>query len=160
MALVAQEDKQYSRAQQILAQYLSLSAGSTVPRFSSGRADLPPDGARNTPSKFYAVMNSALGLKLEQFDYYQRLAQAQTSRWNRPGQICRGRRFCRSQTKLARPQPRPDSLRLVHRRASAAHGGRSVSLLEKNPAPPGLELHFVRQFAQTAGRLTTRCATS
>jgi tetratricopeptide (TPR) repeat protein len=31
-------------------------------------------GAHNTAiAKFYAVMNSALGLKLEQFDYYQRL---------------------------------------------------------------------------------------
>jgi tetratricopeptide (TPR) repeat protein len=76
MALVAQEDKQYSRAQQILAQYMQLyPQDPTVPEVLLRQGLIFRQmGAHNTAiAKFYAVMNSALGLKLEQFDYYQRL---------------------------------------------------------------------------------------
>jgi tetratricopeptide (TPR) repeat protein len=76
MALVAQEDKQYARAQQILAQYLKLyPQDPTVPEVLLRQGLIFRQmGAHNTAiAKFYAVMNSALGLKLEQFDYYQKL---------------------------------------------------------------------------------------
>jgi len=76
MALVAQEEKQYSRAQQILAQYLQLyPQDPTVPEVLLRQGLIFRQmGAFNTAiAKFYAVMNSALGLKPEQFDYYQRL---------------------------------------------------------------------------------------
>jgi tetratricopeptide (TPR) repeat protein len=76
MALVAQEEKQYARAQQILAQYLKLyPQDPTVPEILLRQGLIFRQmGAHNTAiAKFYAVMNSALGLKLEQFDYYQKL---------------------------------------------------------------------------------------
>lgn len=76
IALVAQEQKQYSRAQQILAQYLRLYPQEpTVPEVLLRQGLIFRQmGAYNTAiAKFYAVMNGALGLKLEQFDYYQRL---------------------------------------------------------------------------------------
>ena len=82
MSLVAQEEKQYTRAQQVLAQYLQLyPQDPTVPEVLLRQGLIFRQmGAHNTAiAKFYAVMNSALGLKLEQFDYYQRLVlQAQT----------------------------------------------------------------------------------
>ena len=82
MSLVAQEERQYSRAQQILAQYLQLyPQDPTVPEVLLRQGLIFRQmGAHNTAiAKFYAVMNSALGLKLEQFGYYQRLVlQAQT----------------------------------------------------------------------------------
>lgn len=82
MALVAQEDRQFSRAQQILAQYVQLyPQDPTMPEVLLRQGLIFRQmGAHNTAiAKFYAVMNSALGLKLEQFDYYQRLVlQAQT----------------------------------------------------------------------------------
>ena len=82
LALVAQEQKQFSRAQQILAQYLHLyPQDSMVPEVLLRQGLLFRQmGAHNTAiAKFYAVMNSALGLQIEQFDYYQRLVlQAQT----------------------------------------------------------------------------------
>lgn len=82
MSLVAQEEKQYTRAQQILAQYIQLyPQDPTVPEVLLRQGLIFRQmGAHNTAiAKFYAVMNSALGLKLEQFDYYQRLVlQAQT----------------------------------------------------------------------------------
>ena len=82
MSLVAQEEKQYPRAQQILAQYLQLyPQDPTVPEVLLRQGLIFRQmGAHNTAiAKFYAVMNSALSLKLEQFAYYQRLVlQAQT----------------------------------------------------------------------------------
>jgi len=82
MSLVAQEEKQYTRAQQILAQYLQLyPQDPSVPEVLLRQGLIFRQmGAHNTAiAKFYAVMNSALSLKLEQFDYYQRLVlQAQT----------------------------------------------------------------------------------
>jgi len=82
IALVAQEQKQFPRAQQILAQYIHLyPEDPTVPEVLLRQGLIYRQmGAHNTAiGKFYAVMNSALGLKLEQFDYYQRLVlQAQT----------------------------------------------------------------------------------
>jgi tetratricopeptide (TPR) repeat protein len=82
LALVAQEEKQLSRAQQIFAQYVKLyPQDPTVPEVLLRQGLLYRQmGAPNMAiAKFYNVMNTALGLQLEQFDYYQRLVlQAQT----------------------------------------------------------------------------------
>ena len=82
LALVAQEQMKLTRAQQIFAQYVQLfPQDPTVPEVLLRQGLIFRQmGAYNMAiGKYYAVMNSALGLKLEQFDYYKRLVlQAQT----------------------------------------------------------------------------------
>lgn len=82
LALVAQEQMKLSRAQQIFAQYIQLfPQDPTVPEVLLRQGLIFRQmGAYNMAiGKYYAVMNSALGLKLDQFDYYKRLVlQAQT----------------------------------------------------------------------------------
>jgi tetratricopeptide (TPR) repeat protein len=82
LAMVAQDENQLGRAQQILAQYLQLfPSDPTVPEVFLRQGLLYRQmGANNMAvSKFYAVMNSALGMQADQFDYYKRLVlQAQT----------------------------------------------------------------------------------
>ena len=82
LALLAQEEKQLSRAQQILAQYMKLFPDDpTVPEvlLRQGLIFRQMGTPNMAIAKFYAVMNTSLGLKLEQFDYYKRLVlQAQT----------------------------------------------------------------------------------
>jgi tetratricopeptide (TPR) repeat protein len=76
LALLAQEQKQLARAQQILAQYLKLfSQDPSVPEVLLRQGLIYRQmGTPNLAiTKFYAVMNTSLGLKLEQFDYYKRL---------------------------------------------------------------------------------------
>jgi tetratricopeptide (TPR) repeat protein len=82
LAMVAQDDNQLGRAQQILAQYLQLFPGDpTVPEVLLRQGLIYRQMGANgmAVTKFYAVMNSALGMQMEQFDYYKRLVlQAQT----------------------------------------------------------------------------------
>lgn len=82
LALVAQEQLKFARAQQIYAQYVQLfPQDPTIPEVLLRQGLIYRQmGAYNMAiGKYYAVMNSALGLKLEQFDYYKRLVlQAQT----------------------------------------------------------------------------------
>ena len=82
LALLAQDENQLSRAQQILAQYLKLfPEDPTVPEvlLRQGLIFRQLGAHQLALAKYYAVMNSALNLKLEQFDYYKRLVlQAQT----------------------------------------------------------------------------------
>ena len=82
LALVAQDAKQFSRAQQIFAQYIQLfPQDPTVPEvlLRQGLIFRQMGAHQLAITKFYAVMNTALGLKLDQFDYYRRLVlQAQT----------------------------------------------------------------------------------
>jgi tetratricopeptide (TPR) repeat protein len=82
LALVAQEQLKLPRAQQIFAQYMQLfPQDPTVPEVLLRQGLIFRQmGAYNMAiGKYYAVMNSALGLKLDQFDYYKRLVlQAQT----------------------------------------------------------------------------------
>jgi tetratricopeptide (TPR) repeat protein len=82
LALVAQDEKRLSRAQQILAQYVQLfPQDPTVPEvlLRQGLIFRQMGAHQMAVAKFYSVMNTALGLKLEQFDYYKRLVlQAQT----------------------------------------------------------------------------------
>lgn len=82
LALVAQDEKQLPRAQQILAQYVQLfPQDPTVPEvlLRQGLIYRRMGAHQMAITKFYSVMNTALGLKLEQFDYYKRLVlQAQT----------------------------------------------------------------------------------
>lgn len=82
LALVAQDENQLTRAQQILAQYLKLfPEDPTVPEvlLRQGLIFRQLGAHQLALAKYYAVMNSALNLKLEQFDYYKRLVlQAQT----------------------------------------------------------------------------------
>jgi len=82
LALVAQEQMKLARAQQIFAQYIQLfPQDPTVPEVLLRQGLIFRQmGAYNMAiGKYYAVMNSALGLKLDQFDYYKRLVlQAQT----------------------------------------------------------------------------------
>lgn len=82
LALAAQEQLKFARAQQIFAQYVQLfPQDPTIPEVLLRQGLIYRQmGAYNMAvGKYYAVMNSALGLKLEQFDYYKRLVlQAQT----------------------------------------------------------------------------------
>jgi tetratricopeptide (TPR) repeat protein len=82
LALVAQDEKQLPRAQQILAQYVTLfPQDPTVPEvlLRQGLIYRQMGAQQMALAKFYAVMNSALSLKLDQFDYYKRLVlQSQT----------------------------------------------------------------------------------
>lgn len=82
LALLAQDERQLPRAQQILAQYIQLfPQDPTVPEvlLRQGLIYRQMGAHQMAITKFYSVMNTALGLKLEQFDYYKRLVlQAQT----------------------------------------------------------------------------------
>jgi len=82
MGLIAQEKLQYPRAQQIYTQYLDRypddpSAAEVYLR--QGLLYRQMGAPTMALSKFYAVMTTALRLKLDRLDYYQRLVlQAQT----------------------------------------------------------------------------------
>lgn len=82
MALLAQENQQFNRAQQIYAQYLDRfsddpSAAEVCLR--QGLLYRQMGAPTMALSKFYAVMTTSLRLKLDRLDYYQRLVlQAQT----------------------------------------------------------------------------------
>jgi len=82
MALLAQENQQLNRAQQIYAQYLDRysddpSAAEVCLR--QGLLYRQMGAPTMALSKFYAVMTTSLRLKLDRLDYYQRLVlQAQT----------------------------------------------------------------------------------
>jgi tetratricopeptide (TPR) repeat protein len=82
LALVAQDERKLSRAQQIFAHYVQLyPQDPAVPEVLLRQGLLYREiGAYNMAvGKYYSVMNSALSLKLDQFDYYKRLVlQAQT----------------------------------------------------------------------------------
>lgn len=82
LALVAQDEMKLSRAQQIFAHYAQLyPQDPALPEVLLRQGLLYREiGAYNMAiGKYYSVMNSALGLKMEQFDYYKRLVlQAQT----------------------------------------------------------------------------------
>ena len=82
LALVAQEMNQLGRAQQILAQYLSVFPKDPAAPEIYLRQGLiyRQMGARQAAvTKFYAVMTTSLSLKLDRMDYYRRLVlQAKT----------------------------------------------------------------------------------
>jgi tetratricopeptide (TPR) repeat protein len=82
LALLSLDAKEYVRAQHLFAQYLTLyPRDAAVPEVLLRQGLLYRQMGANTLaiSKFYAVMSSALNLKLDQFAYYQRLVlQAQT----------------------------------------------------------------------------------
>jgi tetratricopeptide (TPR) repeat protein len=82
LALIAEEENRLSRAQQILAQYLHLfPKDRSVPEVILRQGLIYRQMGANqlALSKFYAVMSSALNMKLAQLDYYARLVlQAQT----------------------------------------------------------------------------------
>ncbi|MBI4326259.1 MAG: hypothetical protein HY674_13490 [Chloroflexi bacterium] len=82
LALVAQGDNQLLKAQQIFAQFVRLyPLDPRVPEvlLRQGLLYRQLGVSALALSKFYAVMTSALALKLDQIDYYQRLVlQAQT----------------------------------------------------------------------------------
>lgn len=82
LALVAQEDNQPVKAQQIFAQYIhQYPSDPTVPEVILRQGLLYRQMGVTTMavSKFYAVMSTALKLKLDNMDYYKKLVlQAQT----------------------------------------------------------------------------------
>lgn len=82
LALVAQDQKQLSRAQQILSQYIKLfPQDPSVPEviLRQGLIFRQMGAYSMAIGKYYSVMNTALTLKLDQFDYYKRVVlQAQT----------------------------------------------------------------------------------
>lgn len=82
LALLAQDTRQYPRAQQLYAQYLQrFHDDPSVPEVMLRQGLLYREmGVPNLAlAKFYASMSSALNLKLDRLDYYQRLVlQAQT----------------------------------------------------------------------------------
>lgn len=82
LALVAQDEQKLSRAQQIFAHYVQLyPQDPAIPEVLLRQGLLYREiGAYNMAiGKYYSVMNSALALKMEQFDYYKRIVlQAQT----------------------------------------------------------------------------------
>ncbi|MFA5189892.1 MAG: tetratricopeptide repeat protein [Verrucomicrobiia bacterium] len=81
LAMTAQEQQQYAKAQQILSQYVrNFSEDSSVPEILLRQGQLYRQMGANTLAlaKFYAVMTVVLHLKLDHFDYYRRLVlQAQ-----------------------------------------------------------------------------------
>lgn len=82
LALVTQEDGQPVKAQQIFSQYVhTYPSDPTVPEVILRQGLLYRQMGVNTlaVSKFYAVMSTALKLKLDNMDYYKKLVlQAQT----------------------------------------------------------------------------------
>jgi tetratricopeptide (TPR) repeat protein len=82
LALVAQDQKQLPRAQQILAQYIKLfPQDPSVPEIilRQGLIFRQMGAYSMAIGKYYSVMNSALTIKLDQFEYYKRVVlQAQT----------------------------------------------------------------------------------
>lgn len=82
LALVAQEEGNLSRAQQILAQYIQLNPQhpTIVEAYLRQGMIYRQMGASGLAiAKFYSVMTSALSLRLDQLEYYQRLVlRAQT----------------------------------------------------------------------------------
>ena len=81
LALVAQDDNQFVRAEQIFGQYLhTYSEDASVPEILLRQGLIYRQMGVSTLaiSKFYAVMSSALKLKLDSMDYYKKLVlQAQ-----------------------------------------------------------------------------------
>ena len=81
LALVAQDDNKLVRAQQIFSQYIHLyAADPSVPEVLLRQGMIYRQMGVNTfaVSKFYAVMSTALKLKLDNMDYYRKLVlQAQ-----------------------------------------------------------------------------------
>lgn len=76
LALIAQEEKQFPRAQQVLSQYIKVFPDDpNVPEILLRQGLLYRDMGTPTLalSKFYAVMNSVLALKIGSFQRYQRL---------------------------------------------------------------------------------------
>lgn len=82
LALTAQEQQQYAKAQQILAQYVrKFPEDANVPEILMRQGQLYRQMGASTLAlaKFYAVMTVVLHLKLDNFDYYRRLVlQTQT----------------------------------------------------------------------------------
>ena len=82
LALVAQDEGNLSRAQQVFAQYLQqFGKDPSVPEVLLRQGLIYRQMGANqlAISKFYAVMSSALNMQLDQLDYYSRLVlQAQT----------------------------------------------------------------------------------
>lgn len=82
MAMVSQDEGNLSRAQQILSQYIQLNPQhpTIVEAYLRQGMIYRQMGATGLAiAKFYSVMTSALNLRLEQLEYYQRLVlQAQT----------------------------------------------------------------------------------
>lgn len=82
LALVAQEEGNLSRAQQVLAQYIQLNPQhpTIVEAYLRQGMIYRQMGASGLAiAKFYSVMTSALSLRLDQLEYYQRLVlRAQT----------------------------------------------------------------------------------
>ncbi len=76
LALVAQEVKQFPKAQQLFAKYARLYASDpSLPEilYRQGLLYREMGAPVMALSKFYAVMSTSLTLKLDQFAYYQRL---------------------------------------------------------------------------------------
>ncbi|MCC7373597.1 MAG: tetratricopeptide repeat protein [Verrucomicrobiales bacterium] len=76
LALVAQDDGQMSRAVQIFAQYIERypqQPGVIDAYLRQGLLYRQMGATTLAIAKFYAVMTTALSLRLEQFEYYQRL---------------------------------------------------------------------------------------
>jgi len=157
LALVAHDSGKLARAQQILAQYIQIfPQDPTVPEVLLRQGLIFRQlGAPNMAiAKYYAVMNSALGLKLEQFDYYQRLVlQAQTEiadTYYLQGKFAEaadffGRILKQNATELNRVQIHFKLIRCLS--SLGKHGevvAQSESFLEKHPAAPEVpELRFV-----------------
>ena len=157
LALVAQESGKLSRAQQILAQYMQLfPKDPTVPEVLLRQGLIYRQlGAPNMAiAKYYAVMNSALGLKLDQFDYYKRLVlQAQTeiadtyyskAKFSEAADFF-GRILKQDTTELNRAQIHFKLIRCLS--SLGKHGevvAQTQSFFEKYPAAPEIpELRFV-----------------
>jgi hypothetical protein len=92
LALTAQEENKLPRAQQILSQYVHLfPEDPSVPEVLLRQGLIYRQmGVNNLAvAKYYAVMSTALKLKLDQFDYYKRLVLQAQTRLPTPS-ICRG----------------------------------------------------------------------
>jgi tetratricopeptide (TPR) repeat protein len=139
MALLAQDSKQFVRAQQIYSQFIYLfHEDPCIPELLLRQGVLYREmGAPVLAlSKFYAVMSSALSLKLDRLDYYQRLVlQAQTEiaeTYYLQGQFTEAADFFTRLLKLDNPQLNQAQIhyKLIRSYSASAHYAETAAQAE------------------------------
>jgi tetratricopeptide (TPR) repeat protein len=148
LALVAQENQQPGRAQQIYSQYLERyhedpSAAEVYLRQGLLYRQM---GAPNLAlSKFYAVMTTSLRLKLDRLDYYQRLVlQAQTEiadTYYLQGKFGEAAEFLGRLLKLENPQL--NKAQVVYKMI------RSLAAMNRHPEVVAQAEFFIASYPQT-----------
>lgn len=149
MALLAQENQQLNRAQQIYAQYLDRysddpSAAEVCLR--QGLLYRQMGAPTMALSKFYAVMTTSLRLKLDRLDYYQRLVlQAQTEiadTYYLQGKFSEAAEFLNRLLKLENPQL--NKSQIIYKMI------RSLSCMNRHTDVVAQSEYFIAKYPETA----------